>query len=126
MNRSKGQQSCPRIDELKGFSIGRLPEPALGRVAAHIKAPCPRCLAALDELEYWADPLLADLREPPPISAAEAEEACRCVLEHVLGLAVSTTVWDPPGSSSTAAALDGTTFMPTFSSLSACRASQSI
>jgi hypothetical protein len=100
MNRSEGQHSCPSIDELKGFSIGRLPEPALGRVAAHVEALCPRCVAALEELEYWADPLLADLREPPPISAAEAEEACRCVLEHVLGLAVSTTdggpLW-PPG-----------------------------
>ena len=108
MNRSEGQQSCPSIDELKGFSIGRLPEPAFGRVAAHIEAPCPRCVAALEELEYRADPLLADLREPPPISAAEAEEACRCVLEHVLGLAVSTTDGFLPWPPDIAVALDKT------------------
>jgi serine/threonine-protein kinase len=85
MSVSDGQQvldACPSRDELKAFSIGRLPEPALDRVAAHIEAPCPRCLAALEELGDRADPLLADLREPLPLSAAEAEEACRCVLRE--------------------------------------------
>jgi hypothetical protein len=84
MNRNDGQQvldACPSVDELKEFSIGGLPEPALNRVAAHIEAPCPRCMAALEELEDSADPLLADLREPLPLSTAEAEEVCRRVLQ---------------------------------------------
>jgi predicted Zn-dependent protease len=111
MNRSEGQHSCPSNDELKGFSIGRLPERALNRVAAHIEARCPRCVAVLEELEeleYSADPLLADLPEPPPISAAEADEVCRCVLEHVLGLAASSTDGVPLWPSDIAAALDKT------------------
>ena len=98
--------SCPSREELKAFSIGRLAQPALDRVAAHLQAPCRRCLAALEEAEDWAEPMFSDLREPPPLSAVEAEEACRFVLEHVLGSAVSTTDWDPPWSPSTAAALD--------------------
>jgi hypothetical protein len=99
--------ACPSREELVAFHEGELPEEVLNRFAEHIQVPCPRCIAALDKLEERADPLLDALREPPPISVAEAEEAYQSVLEHVLGLAVSTTVWDPPGSSSTAAALDG-------------------
>jgi tetratricopeptide (TPR) repeat protein len=109
MSMSDGEQvldSCPSREELKAFSTGRLARSALDRVAEHIEAPCPQCLAALEELKDRADPLLDDLREPPPLSAAEAEDACRCVLRHMLGSAVSTTDWDPPWSPSTATALD--------------------
>jgi lipopolysaccharide biosynthesis regulator YciM len=81
-------------------------ESALDRVAEHIEAPCPQCLAALEESNKHPDPLLADFREPLPLSAAEAEEAYRSVLEFLLGSAVSTADWDPPWSSSTATALD--------------------
>src|SRR5262245_35462772 len=106
MNSSDHQQFCPSIDELTAFSIGRLPEPTLNRVAAHIEIPCPKCVAVLGQLEDSADPLLADLREPFPLSAAEAEEAYRSVLELVLGPAVLTTDWDPPWSPSNATAID--------------------
>jgi hypothetical protein len=85
MNRNNGQQvldACPSIDELNEFSVGRLPEPALNRIAAHIEAPCPRCVAALAELEDSPDPLLADLREPLPLSTAETDEVCRRVLKR--------------------------------------------
>ena len=85
MNIFNGQQvlvTCPSIDELTEFSIGRLPGPALNRVAAHIEA-CTRCVAALAQLEDSADPLLADLREPLPFSIAEADEVSQRVLEHV-------------------------------------------
>src|SRR5262245_46261314 len=103
MNRSDVQQgidTCPSTKELTAFSIGRLPQSALNRVAEHIEAPCLRCVAELDKLEERAAPLPVDLREPPPISAAEAEEVCQSVLEHVLGLAVSTMDWDPSWSPS--------------------------
>jgi tetratricopeptide (TPR) repeat protein len=99
--------ACPSREELIAFHEGELPEPALNRVAEHIEVPCPRCVAALDKLEEQADSLLADLlREPPPITSAEAEEACRCVLKHVLGLAVSTTDGVLPWPPDIAAALD--------------------
>src|SRR5262245_31695834 len=110
-SRSDGQQgmdACPITKELQAFSTGRLPQPDLDRVAEHIEAepPCRQCLAALEDLKDRADPLLADLREPLPLSAAEAEEVCRSVLEHVLGPAGPTMDWDPPWSPSTATALD--------------------
>jgi tetratricopeptide (TPR) repeat protein len=104
MNMSDGQQFldvCPSRDELMAFGTGRLAQPALDGVAKHIEAPCSRCEAVLEELVDQADPLLADLRERPAITAAEAEDACRCVLEHVLGPDVSTTAWVPPSSPST-------------------------
>jgi serine/threonine-protein kinase len=86
MSRSDGEQvldACPSPEELKAFCVGRLPESALNRVAAHIEARCPACTATLGELEGRADPLLADLREPLPLSSAEAEEACWHVLNRV-------------------------------------------
>src|SRR5262249_45368918 len=82
-----------------------LPWPAFDRVAAHIEGPCPRCVVALGKLGERAAPLLAGLREPPPISAAEAEEVCQFVLERVLGSDCSTTDWEP-WSRSAATALD--------------------
>jgi tetratricopeptide (TPR) repeat protein len=109
MNRIDGQQvlgACPSREELRAFSLGQLPKPVLERVAAHIEVPCPKCVTTLDQLEDRADPLFADLLEPLPLSAAEAAEACRCVLEHVLGPDVSTADWVPPWSPSTATALD--------------------
>jgi hypothetical protein len=109
MNMNDVQQdidACPSTNELRAFSTGRLPQPALDLVTEHIEAHCPQCVAALDKLEERADALLADLREPPPISAAEAAEVCQGVLEHVLGPAVSTLDWHPPWSPSAATALD--------------------
>ncbi|HKB39027.1 MAG TPA: protein kinase, partial [Gemmataceae bacterium] len=75
--------ACPSREELKAFHEGELPEPALNRVAEHIEAPCPQCVAILGDLEDRAGPLLADLRQPLPLSSTEAEEACWCVLDHV-------------------------------------------
>src|SRR5262249_58262873 len=62
MSSSDGQQvlgGCPSRSELKAFGSGRLPQPALNRIADHIEAPCPRCLAVLEEPVDGADPLLA-------------------------------------------------------------------
>jgi tetratricopeptide (TPR) repeat protein len=109
MNRSDGRQvreACPSREELSAFNEGRLPEPALSRVAAHIDTPCPQCVAELEDLEDGASPLLADLREPPAVSAAEAEEACRCVLDRVPAPAVATASWLPPLIPTAAVALD--------------------
>jgi len=98
--------TCPSGEELIAFYEGELPEAALNRVAEHIEIPCPSCIAVLSKLAERADPLLAELREPLPLSAAEAEAAYWSALKHVLGPTISTTDWRPPWSPVTAIALD--------------------
>src|SRR5262245_22539477 len=80
---------CPSSAELSDFNQGRLMDADLNRVAEHVEAPCPRCLAALEKLEGRANLLLADLRGSPPLSSVESEEACRWVLSHVPGRGAS-------------------------------------
>jgi hypothetical protein len=98
--------TCPSGEELIAFYEGELPEAALNRVAEHIEIPCPSCIAVLSKLAERADPLLAEFREPLPLSAAEAEAAYWSALKHVLGPTVSTTDWRPPWSPVTATTLD--------------------
>jgi hypothetical protein len=98
--------ACPSREDLIAFHDGKLPEPALNQVAEHIGSPCRGCISILDKLDAAADLLFADLRQPRPLSAAEAEEACQAVLDYVLGPAVSTEDWHPPWPSGRATALD--------------------
>jgi eukaryotic-like serine/threonine-protein kinase len=78
-----GPGACPSPEELFDFSVGRVTEPAREAIARHIEAPCPRCEAALLEMADRKDPLIADLAAAPPLSSADAEEACRWVLDRV-------------------------------------------
>jgi tetratricopeptide (TPR) repeat protein len=100
--------ACPSREDLIAFHQGELLEPAMNRVAKHIEVPCPQCLAALDKLEERTDAVLAGLRELPPLSAEEAEEAYQLVLKHVLGPAGSTVDLVPQWDANTAVALDKT------------------
>jgi hypothetical protein len=55
---------CPHLEELKAFAVGNLPEKQLDEIAAHVPG-CPRCDAALQELDGYQDGLLADLHHLP-------------------------------------------------------------
>src|SRR5262245_22956497 len=59
------RSGCPPADELAAFGVGRLADGALETVAAHVEG-CAGCRALLSELDDRPDPLLEDLRRPPP------------------------------------------------------------
>jgi hypothetical protein len=64
-NGARGSGGCPTADELFAFAVGRLSGDACDTIASHIEG-CAACLAALQELNDQADPLLAELRQPLP------------------------------------------------------------
>jgi len=92
----QGSRACPSREELLAFSEGRLLEWAWEVVDTHLATSCPRCEAALLELADRDDPLSADLAAASPLSSADAEEACRWVLDRVgaAGPAPSSTTTD--------------------------------
>src|SRR5215469_2977105 len=56
---------CPSEPELLAFHLGTAPAETLDQVADHLER-CPRCEAALQELDAGTDPVLAALRKPVP------------------------------------------------------------
>ncbi|MBY0527712.1 MAG: protein kinase [Gemmataceae bacterium] len=55
--------ACPSRDELSAYLLGKLPDDASQRVAAH-SGQCPSCQKALAMLDSVSDPLLVQLRQP--------------------------------------------------------------
>jgi hypothetical protein len=73
---------CPGRDALAAFNVGRLPDEALGAVAAHVEG-CADCLALLRELDGEADPVLRELRRTAPAGALSSlDDAPRAVGEE--------------------------------------------
>jgi tRNA A-37 threonylcarbamoyl transferase component Bud32/tetratricopeptide (TPR) repeat protein len=101
------------MSNLEGQALDLFTE-FLGLSAAQQSARLQAVGDAVPELRARLEELLAHHREaetiaflePPPVSAAEAEEAWRSVLEHLLGAAFSTADGNPPWSPSTATTLD--------------------
>jgi len=72
---------CPGPAELSEFLAGTLPVPRSARIADHVQQ-CPRCEAALQDLDPGADPLLAGIGstvpEPPlPSALVDVARAAR-------------------------------------------------
>src|SRR5262245_13404409 len=80
---SEAPSTHPTADELRALYLGRLGEPALSRVSAHLGA-CPECCRRIDQLAA-ADPLLARLRrsavhrDDPLVSPAQRRSAVRAL-----------------------------------------------
>jgi serine/threonine protein kinase len=67
-----GMAGCPDRTELEGFAVGSLSDPLFARIAAHVEH-CVDCEAALQALDYLADPLLSQLRRLDGTDGSEAE-----------------------------------------------------
>jgi hypothetical protein len=77
--------ACPSQVELARFAVGDVPQAVFARMSAHV-LECPRCEAALQQLEAVKDPLVSELRSlgqdlfGPPIDVPErALEAAKKV-----------------------------------------------
>ncbi len=88
--------ACPSPEELARFAVGDVPQAAFARLSAHV-LECPRCDAALQQLEAVEDPLLCELRSLGHELFGPTVE----VPEHVLMAAKKVG----PGDSSTATEL---------------------
>jgi serine/threonine protein kinase len=55
--------TCPAVEELSDFAMGRLPRQHFERLAGHVER-CSACAEALAGLEDRTDPLLTQLRQP--------------------------------------------------------------
>jgi predicted Ser/Thr protein kinase len=78
----------PRADELSRFLTGRLAEPDLERVAAHLES-CPACREALPA-RLPDDPLLLALRQPLGPEPCAEEAACATTIERLTAESPST------------------------------------
>jgi tetratricopeptide (TPR) repeat protein len=70
----RGGDSCPTVDDLFAFAVGRLPADARETIASHIES-CAACLTILQELNDQGDPLLAELRQPVPAELFSGDRA---------------------------------------------------
>src|SRR5262249_59934240 len=64
---------CPSEPELLAFHLGTAPAETLDQVADHLEC-CPRCEAALQELDARTDPVLAALRKPVALDEAQGSD----------------------------------------------------
>ncbi|MGH7194864.1 MAG: hypothetical protein ACREJM_15220 [Candidatus Saccharimonadales bacterium] len=80
--------SCPQPDELTAFSVGRLDDADLDRVAAHLER-CEQCLETIAALDDSTDALLGDLRRTRPHVSPETSDACRRAVARAAAMVVS-------------------------------------
>jgi anti-sigma factor RsiW len=82
------ESNCLSDQELLAFHLGKMPAGEVDRVANHLEA-CAGCTAAMERLDYAADPVLTALRKP----ASETKPATAS--------AASAATWPPgPGTGS--------------------------
>src|SRR6516162_10261531 len=65
---------CPSEPELLAFHLGTAPAETLDQVADHLEC-CPRCEAALQELDACSDQVVAALRKPVPPEEAQGSKS---------------------------------------------------
>jgi len=77
----------PTKDELSRFLLGKVTRATSDAVAEHLEG-CSRCRETIDDLEAPTDPLLRDLRQPPPESL-ELDPACREAVERAAAVLIA-------------------------------------
>ena len=81
--------TCPPREELADYLVGKIAEPQLLAIGAHV-AECPPCQTLLDTLhEIGGDTLVSQLRQPPAEESPSDQRDCQEALEQVAELAVS-------------------------------------
>jgi len=72
----------PSREELSGYVLGTLPEPAARQVEEHL-AECPACEDTIVQLEAGGDTVVERLRQPAPADPLEQEPGCRGMIEVI-------------------------------------------
>ena len=76
-----GASECPNSEKLRAFVVGDLSGSAFEAIARHIET-CPRCEAALDRWDEYADGLVTALVGLNVREAADSEDAVSAVTNH--------------------------------------------
>jgi anti-sigma factor RsiW len=87
------EEPCPPREELLAFTLGQLPDEAVGRVTDHLDR-CPTCQRAVEVLDWTDDAVTATLRKPLPVEPFLDEPECRDLL-----LRAEAIVTPPPAAS---------------------------
>ncbi|MCE9608352.1 MAG: protein kinase [Planctomycetia bacterium] len=81
----------PQREELAAYLVGSLPESGAHVVEGHVQS-CPECEATLNLLGNRSDTMLEKLRGGPPAVSADAESACRAMVEVIKDLGRDPTI----------------------------------
>src|SRR4051812_10635240 len=68
------RSACPSLETLAAFTLGELPEPELGAVAAHLDV-CPVCEEQAGRLDGMTDAVVSELRRFPDAGLDTDEDA---------------------------------------------------
>src|SRR6056297_2387302 len=76
--------SCPSAEQLREFSLGRLPEPQSDELFEHLRN-CETCKSELETVSDEEDSLIASLRSSDPFAGVANEPNCQIAVAKALG-----------------------------------------